>query len=67
MEKWNLRKCIKKKTEELKHTHITTIRALAELAELRDIGTGNHLRRVAQFSKFIAQKLKERQEPKWNK
>ncbi|MGA1874235.1 MAG: HD-GYP domain-containing protein, partial [bacterium] len=65
IEKWNLRKTIKKKTEELKLAHTTTIRALAELAELRDTDTGNHLKRVSQYSKLIARKLGERRELKW--
>ena len=66
-EKWNLNKTIDKKTEELKLAHAITMRALAGLAELRDTDTGNHLKRVAEYSKFIAQELGKLTAPKWCK
>jgi putative two-component system response regulator len=66
-EKWNLNKTIDKKTEELKLAHSITMRALAGLAELRDTDTGNHLKRVAEYSKFIAQELGKFTAPKWCK
>lgn len=66
-EKWNLNKTLKNKTEELIQTHTIAIRALAELAELRDTNTGTHLKRVAEYSKFIARELRKCEEPKWCK
>jgi len=66
-EKWNLDKMVNKRTQELKLTRTVSIRALAELAELRDYNTGLHLKRVAEYSKLIARSLSRRREPKWCK
>lgn len=64
-EKWNLTKLLKEKNSELFLTRTITIRALAQLAELRDTDTGGHLKRVAAFSKLIASELKKLKEPRW--
>jgi len=66
-DKWNLNKMVEQKTEELRLTHSITIRALAELAELKDTDTGGHLKRVAAYSKILARELGKMQEPKWCK
>lgn len=66
-EKWQLDKMVNERTRELQITRTVGIRALAELAELRDCTTGTHLKRVAEYSKLIARILSRRKEPKWCK
>ena len=66
-EKWNLDRMVNQRTQELKLTRTISIRALAELAELRDFNTGFHIKRVAEYSKLIARVLSRRKEPKWCK
>lgn len=65
-ERWNLDKLAKKMTGEEKRSHTETIRAVAQLAEFRDIDPEGHLTRVAEYSKFIACELRKRKEPKWS-
>ena len=64
-EKWNLGNTVTRKNQELLQTRTITISVLAELAELRDTDTGEHIKRVSEYSKFIAYKLAKLQEPKW--
>lgn len=66
-EKWNLDRMVNQRTQELKLTRTISIRALAELAELRDFNTGFHIKRVAEYSKLIARVLSRRREPEWCK
>ena len=64
-EKWNLGNTVKEQNIELLQTRTITISVLAELAELRDTGTGKHIKRVSEYSKFIAYELSKHKEPKW--
>ncbi|RPI42707.1 MAG: response regulator, partial [Bacteroidetes bacterium] len=66
-EKWHLDKMVNERNRELQLTRMVGIRALAELAELRDCTTGTHLKRVAEYSKLVARILSRRKEPKWCK
>ncbi len=45
----------------LHKTKSSTIRSLARLAEFRDIGTGDHLKRICEYSRLIAQEILRRQ------
>jgi putative two-component system response regulator len=44
-------------TEELKSAHLETIYMLGRAAEYKDEETGNHIKRVSEFSKAIAESL----------
>ncbi len=44
-------------TEELKSAHLETIYMLGRAAEYKDEETGNHIKRVSEFSKVIAESL----------
>jgi HD-GYP domain-containing protein (c-di-GMP phosphodiesterase class II) len=44
-------------TEELKSAHLQTIYMLGQAAEYKDEETGNHIKRVSEFSKAIAESL----------
>ncbi len=46
-------------TQTLQRTHVTSIRALARLAEYRDKETGFHLQRICEYTRLIAQKVLE--------
>jgi HD-GYP domain-containing protein (c-di-GMP phosphodiesterase class II) len=46
-------------TQTLQRTHVTSIRALARLAEYRDKETGFHLQRICEYTRIIAQKVLE--------
>lgn len=65
-ERWNQDKLAKKMTGEEKRAHTETIRAVAQLAEFRDIDPEGHLTRVAEYSVLIACELRKRKEPKWS-
>lgn len=56
---------LKNKTTELIKTRIVGIHALAELIELKDSYTGGHLKRVAEYSRLIANELKKMKHSKW--
>lgn len=56
---------LKNRANELEQSHIAAVQALAGLAEIRDTDTGDHLNRVAEYSKLIATELAKRSEPKW--
>jgi hypothetical protein len=45
----------------LHKTKSATIRSLARLAEFRDVGTGDHLKRICEYSRLIAQEIFRRQ------
>lgn len=52
---------VRKRTEELREIEHITIFALARLAESRDSETGNHLNRIRNYSKLIAEKLAKKE------
>lgn len=56
---------LRNRARELEQTHMAAVQALAGLAEIRDTDTGDHLNRVAEYSKLIATELAKRSEPKW--
>lgn len=49
---------VEKKNIELLDAHLTTIFALAKLAEYRDEDTGAHLERVREYCRLLAEKLR---------
>ncbi len=49
-----LEKEVKKKTEELREAYIDTLYRLSKAAEYKDPETGNHIKRIAHYSKEIA-------------
>ena len=54
----NLTQMVEKKAKEIIESQTATIFALAKLAESRDEGTGDHLKRIQVFCRLIAEKLR---------
>lgn len=50
---------LKEKSYELEQTRLWSVRAFAELAELRDLNTGAHIRRVAEYTRIITQEYRK--------
>lgn len=56
--KINIMKSIKYSINEVKDSYVYTLNALARAAEAKDDVTGQHIKRVNEFSKILAQELK---------
>ncbi|MBC8061274.1 MAG: response regulator [Clostridiaceae bacterium] len=56
----NLEELVKEKVKELSNSQMSTIFAMAKLAQSRDDDTGKHLERVQNFCKLIAEGLSKR-------
>jgi putative two-component system response regulator len=54
----NLTQMVEEKVKEISESQTATIFALAKLAESRDEGTGDHLKRIQIFCRLIAEKLR---------
>ncbi len=54
----NLEECVRKQVQEITSGHLTTIFAMAKLAESRDPETGEHLERMAEYCKILSEKLR---------
>ncbi|MBN2440622.1 MAG: response regulator [Spirochaetales bacterium] len=48
---------LREKTTTIIKTRVVSLHALAELTELKDTDTGNHIKRVAEYTKSIAKEL----------
>ena len=54
-----LEQLVKERTKELESTRLSIIQKLGKAAEFKDNETGNHVIRMAWYSKFLAQKISD--------